>query len=156
MLSDFNTSESSGRLCVQKTSHSSPVKCQLLQISRVGTTLGCCQCKSLDRWPLSFTMWPKQEWPASILHKLDAAKGHSSLRRTAPTETSQGVRTLLLLHGLLQVPDTFFSFIFAWPWLLKPFCRTSLSPFTGPMFVYGWLKSQATANTCLFATVLWH
>ena len=84
---------------------------QLLQISRVSTTLGCCQCKSLGRWPLSFTMWPKQEWPASILHKLDAAKGHSSLMRNAPRETSQGVRNLLGLPGLLQVPGAFSSSI---------------------------------------------
>ena len=75
---------------------------------------------------------------------------YSSLRRTAPTETSQGVRTLLLLHGLLQVPDTFFSSIFAWPWLLKPFCRTSLSPFAGPMFVYGWLKSPSNCRHMSF------
>ena len=60
--------------CVPRRLPIVPQWSQLLHISRVSTTLGCCQCKSLDRWPLSFTMSPKQEWLASILHKLDAAK----------------------------------------------------------------------------------
>lgn len=93
---------------------------QLLQVSRVAPTLGCCQCNGLDRWPLS------NEYIClhtdTSRNKLDAAQGHSSQKRTAPREKGQGVRTLLLLACSLWHQHTSSSSTCSW----------MESPFTGP------------------------
>ena len=69
------------------------------------------------------------------------------LPRSSPREISQGVRTL-------APAGSWYFFFLHVAMALKPFSRTSLSPFTGPIFFMGCLKSQATADTCLFATRL--